>query len=30
MRLRTAVAAGFIHKPDLSRARLAELVGEPV
>lgn len=26
-RLRTAVARGFIHKPDLSRASMAELLG---
>jgi len=28
-RIRETVAAGFIHKPDLSRARLEELVGAP-
>jgi DNA-binding NarL/FixJ family response regulator len=28
-RLQTAQAAGFIHKPDLSRARVEDLVGPP-
>jgi len=28
-RIRETVVAGFIHKPDLSRARLEELVGAP-
>lgn len=27
--LRTSPAVGFIHKPELSRARLAELIGPP-
>jgi hypothetical protein len=28
--LRTSPAVGFIHKPELSRARLAELIGPPI